>query len=106
VNTGITVYAQWNPQVSVQITLQAVPGDPPLSNVSIFTDEQAQFSAGAGYTSWQWYWDGTLIVGAEGDTYTLAANSKPAGIYEVSVVVTAGGGAMLSARCQLTIKAK
>ncbi|MDR1428751.1 MAG: InlB B-repeat-containing protein [Spirochaetaceae bacterium] len=101
-----TFYAKWNPEGSVYITLQAVPGDPPLSNVSVFTDQPALFSAAGEYTSWQWYWDGTPISGATTAAYTLAANSKPAGIHEVSVVVSAAGGVKLSARCRLTINAR
>jgi uncharacterized repeat protein (TIGR02543 family) len=102
-----TFYAKWIPGASVQINLQPVLGDPPLSNESVFVDEAAQFSAaGSGYASWVWYWDGTVIGGAVLSDYTLAANSKPAGIYELSVVVTTNTGEKLSARCRVTIKAR
>jgi uncharacterized repeat protein (TIGR02543 family) len=102
-----TFYAKWNPGASVQITLQPHPDDPTLSNVSIFVDDQAQFSAAeTGYASWQWRWNGMPISGAHSDTYTLAANSKPAGVYELSVEVITDGGQTLSARCRVTIKAK
>jgi uncharacterized repeat protein (TIGR02543 family) len=106
VSGNMTVYAQWNPGGSVQINLQPQPGDPPLLDTSIFVDEQVQFSAGTGYVSWQWYWEGASIFDGISDTYTLAANSKPSGIYELSVVVTTDTGQTLSARCRVTIKAK
>jgi uncharacterized repeat protein (TIGR02543 family) len=104
-----TFYAQWKPGAPVQITLQPVPGDPPLSNTSLFEDESAQFSAaGTGYASWQWHWDGAVISsGGNSDAYTLAANTQAPGIYELSVTVTTtGSGELLSARCRVTIKAR
>jgi uncharacterized repeat protein (TIGR02543 family) len=102
-----TFYAKWNPGAAVQITLQPQPEDPTLSNVSIFVDEEAQFSAaGTGYVSWQWRWDGTAISGANAAIYTLAANSRPAGVHELSVEVSVNGGQTLLARCRVTIKAK
>jgi uncharacterized repeat protein (TIGR02543 family) len=100
-----TFYARWNPGASVQITLQPQI-DPPLSNKSIFKDEQTVFSTGTEYTAWQWYWDGDLINGADSADYTLAANTKLPGVYELSVAVTAVGGTRLSARCRVTIKAR
>jgi uncharacterized repeat protein (TIGR02543 family) len=103
---SVTAHARWNPGASVQITLQPVPGDPSLSDISIFVDEPAEFSTGTGYTSWQWYWNGTLISDENASTYTLAANSKAPGIYDISVVVTTDGDSKLSAQCWLTIKAK
>jgi uncharacterized repeat protein (TIGR02543 family) len=100
-----TFHAKWNPGAPVQIILQPVPGYSPLSNASIFEDESASFSAaGIGYASWQWRWDGTLIGGANTSAYTLAAGSKPPGIYELSVVATTDEGAMLSARCRVAVK--
>jgi uncharacterized repeat protein (TIGR02543 family) len=103
VTDNITVYARWNPGASVQISLQPQPGDPPLSDTAVFEDESASFSAGSEYASWHWYWDGDAISGAVSDTYVLAANVKPPGIYELSVVVSAGGGVKLSARCRVTV---
>jgi uncharacterized repeat protein (TIGR02543 family) len=107
VTAGITVYARWNSVIPVQIALQPRLGDPSLANKVFFVDQQADFSAaGDGYVSWQWYWQGRPISGAYSDTYTLAANSKSAGVYEVAVVATTAGGAKLSARCRVTIKGK
>jgi uncharacterized repeat protein (TIGR02543 family) len=100
-----TLYAKWYPSASVQITLQPEV-DPSLSNAPIFEDDPALFSAGTGYESWQWYWDGTPIIGEDTSTYTLTAYSKTPGIYELSVVVTTDGGATLSARCRITVKAR
>jgi uncharacterized repeat protein (TIGR02543 family) len=102
VTGNTTVYAKWNSGVSV--TLQPQP-DPPLSNKTVFTDDETQFSAaGTGYSSWQWYWNGEPIGGETSATYTLGANAKPPGNYELSVVVTTAGGAKLSARCLVTVK--
>jgi uncharacterized repeat protein (TIGR02543 family) len=105
-----TMHAQWKPGVSVHITLQPQPEDhPALSNVSIFENEDAQFSAAGTYTSWQWRWDGTLIDDADSDTYaleTLAARLKTPGVHELSVKVSAEGGQILSARCRVIIKAQ
>jgi uncharacterized repeat protein (TIGR02543 family) len=107
VTGDIRVYAKWKPGVPVQIALQPQPGDPPLSNTSLYENEQIQFSAaGTGYMSWQWYWQGRLISGANSSIYTLTANSKSPGIYEVAVVVITNRGAKLSARCRVTIKAR
>jgi uncharacterized repeat protein (TIGR02543 family) len=111
VTGDMTIYAQWKPDVSdvsVEIALQPQPGEPPISgSKSIFVDDQVEFSAaGTGYEAWQWYWDGEEIEGAASDTYTLGANSKPAGIYELSVVVTTDEGESLSARCRVTINAR
>jgi uncharacterized repeat protein (TIGR02543 family) len=101
-----TFYAKWNPGATVQITLQPQPVDPTLANVSIFVDEEVQFSAaGAGYVSWQWRWNGTPI-GANSAIYTLAANSQPAGVHELSVEVSVNGEQTLLARCRVTLKAK
>jgi uncharacterized repeat protein (TIGR02543 family) len=103
VTGNITVYARWNPGASVQITLQPQPGNPPLSDAAVFEDESPSFSAGNEYASWQWYWDGAPIDGAVSDTYTLEANAMPPGIYELSVIVSTGGGVKLSARCRVTV---
>jgi uncharacterized repeat protein (TIGR02543 family) len=102
-----TFYARWIPAVSVAIDLPPVPGNPPLSAVCLYENSAAPpFSAaGTGYTKWQWYWDGEKIDGATASTYALADSLKTSGIYELSVVVTTAGGATLSARCRVTIKA-
>jgi uncharacterized repeat protein (TIGR02543 family) len=100
-----TFYAKWTPGLSVQIYLRPIPEDPSLSNTSLFVDNEIQFFAGTGYQSWTWYWDGEVISGMNSDTYTLAANSKPEGIYELSVQVTTEAGKKLSARCRVTIEA-
>jgi uncharacterized repeat protein (TIGR02543 family) len=102
----VTLYAQWIPGASVEITLQPAPVDPPLSNTTIFKDEQIQFSVETGHTSYQWRWDSDIINGATGNTYTLTPNSKTSGVYELSVEVTTGGGTKLSARCRVTINDK
>jgi uncharacterized repeat protein (TIGR02543 family) len=102
----ITVYARWTLGVSLQIALQAVPDDPPLSSIALFEGEEAHFSAGSEYESWTWYWDGAVIDGANASAYTLEANSKAPGIYELSVVVTTGTGERFSARCLVTINAQ
>jgi uncharacterized repeat protein (TIGR02543 family) len=102
-----TFYAKWDPGVSVQITLRLQPEDPPLSNESIFVDGEANFSAaGTGYTSWQWYWNGTLIPGARADTYALADDLKSVGAHELSVEARTGRGQIFSARCRVAIKAR
>jgi hypothetical protein len=84
----------------------AVSADPLLSGAVIFVDQQTVFNAGAGYSSYAWYWAGTVISGESSAAYILAANTKPAGIYEVTVVVSTGTGETLSARCSLIIKAR
>jgi uncharacterized repeat protein (TIGR02543 family) len=97
----ITVYARWLPVTSVQIQMLLSPTETPLlSNASLFANEPGEFSIESGYGSYQWYWDGETS-----SAYTLAANSKTPGIYELSVFVTAGAGELFSARCQVTIKA-
>jgi uncharacterized repeat protein (TIGR02543 family) len=101
---NITVYARWSIPASVQVTLRPAPEDPALSNTSLFTYETAQFSAGSGYDSYAWYWNGEAIDGAVSSTYNLTVNAKAPGIYELSVVVTSAGK-QLSARCRVTIKA-
>jgi hypothetical protein len=90
--------------VTLQVALQPVADVPPLSSTSIFENQETQFSAGSGYESWVWYWDGEIIGGENTSAYTLGAHSKAPGIYELSVVVTTGTGALLSARCLVTIK--
>jgi uncharacterized repeat protein (TIGR02543 family) len=101
-----TFYAKWKPRVDISISLEPVPDDPVLDNASLFEDESANFDAsGAGYTAWQWYWNGTAINGETSSTYTLAANSRAPGIYELSVTVRSGG-LTLSAQCRVTIKAR
>jgi uncharacterized repeat protein (TIGR02543 family) len=91
VTENMTVYARWTPSFSVQIDL-GVQGAPSLEAVSLFANEEAQFSAGSGYASYTWYWDGGIISGERSSSYTLAANSRAPGIYELSVFVTAAGG--------------
>jgi uncharacterized repeat protein (TIGR02543 family) len=105
VTADITVYAKWTPPLgSVQISLRP-QDDPPLSNTALFVNESQSFSAGNGYASYQWYWNGAAISGATSADYTLAAYSKTTGIYELAVVVTTTTGRRLSARCRITIKA-
>jgi uncharacterized repeat protein (TIGR02543 family) len=101
-----TFHARWLPGASVQIILQAVPSDPPLTSTTIFEDGAAVFNTGAGYSSYMWYWDGGVISGADSASYTLGANSKAAGVYELLVIVTTSTGEALSARCRVTIRAR
>jgi uncharacterized repeat protein (TIGR02543 family) len=101
VNGDITVYAKWVLSGSITINLRPA-SDPSLSNISFPVNEQRQFSAGSGYSSYQWYWDGEQIEGANSSAYTLAANSKTPGVHELSVAVTSGGE-LFSARCRVTI---
>jgi hypothetical protein len=91
--------------VFIQINLQPVADSPVLDNTSLFVNQTVQFSAGDGYASYQWYWNGTVIDGATSAAYNLPADSKAPGIYELSVIVTTGSGQRLSARCRVTIKA-
>jgi uncharacterized repeat protein (TIGR02543 family) len=99
-------YAQWKSGDHLQISLQPVPEDPPLSNVSIFVDDSSTFSAaGTTFSSWTWYWNGEA-VGGNGSEYYLEANSKSPGIYELAVRVLTGSGKIMSARCRVTIKAR
>jgi hypothetical protein len=90
---------------SVSISLQPSPNDPPLANTSLLANQSTQFSAGSGYSSYQWYWNGALISSATSSTYTLTANSRQPGIYELAVAVTTSEGELLSARCRITINA-
>jgi uncharacterized repeat protein (TIGR02543 family) len=102
----ITVYAKWTPVTSIEIQLLLpTPETPPLSSASLFVNVAGEFSIESGYDSYQWYWDGEEIDGATLPAYTLAAGSKTPGIYELSVFVTTDAGELLSARCQVTIKA-
>jgi uncharacterized repeat protein (TIGR02543 family) len=107
VTDSITVYAQWNPGVSLTVTLQPEPVDPSISYdlTELYEDEAAAFSVAAEYATYQWYWNGTPIPGATAAEYTLAANSKLPGIHELSVKVTTGNS-MLSARHKIVIKAR
>jgi hypothetical protein len=83
-----------------------VPDDPALSATTLLVSEEAAFFAEAGYASYQWNWDGIVISGATSPSYTQAANAKPPGVYELSVVVAAASPEeQLSARCQVTITA-
>jgi hypothetical protein len=99
------VYAKWLSLGSVQINLRTAPDDPPLSNASLSVNQQAEFSAGSGYDSYRWYWNGEEISGEVSSAYTLTANSKTPGIYELSALVTTSAGEILSARCRVTINA-
>jgi uncharacterized repeat protein (TIGR02543 family) len=107
VTGNITVYAKWltHASVSGQISLQLTEDDPPLSNTTLFVNQSTQFSTDSGYSSYTWYWDGEAISDEISSVYTLAANSKTPGIYELSVFVNTSAGKMLSARCRVTIKA-
>ena len=107
VTGNLTVYAKWltHASVSGQISLQSTEDDPPLSNTTLFVNQSTQFSAGSGYSSYTWYWDGEAISDETSSVYTLSANSKTPGIYELSVFVNTSAGKMLSARCRVTIKA-
>jgi hypothetical protein len=83
--------------------LQPQPGDPVLSDLSLFVDEDAEFlAAGSGYV----YRQGRSIWGENSSTYALAANSKRSGVYEAAVVVTTAEGIKLSAQCRVTFMAK
>jgi uncharacterized repeat protein (TIGR02543 family) len=100
-----TFYAKWHPSAPIQITLRPVPSDPPLTGAMAPVNQAATFSAGTGYSAYTWYWDGVVISGAT-SSYTLTANSKPAGIYELSVIVIDNAGERLSARCRVIITAQ
>jgi hypothetical protein len=94
----------WEPSTqTVQISLRPTSDDPSLSNTSFSVDEEAWFSAGSGYTSWTWYWNGEVV--GDASTYTLAAYSQTPGIYELSVVVTTSMGETLSTRCRVIVNA-
>ena len=105
VAADITVYAKWLPDTSIQISSRPAGDDISLSDTSISVNQQAQFSVADGYNAYTWFWAGEAIVGETSSTYTLAANSSPSGIYELSVVVTTATGEKLSARCRVTITA-
>jgi uncharacterized repeat protein (TIGR02543 family) len=105
VSGSLTVYAKWILYGSVQISLKPAQDDSPLSNTSLSVNDPAEFSAGTGYASYQWYWNGKVIADEDSSTYTLAANSKTPGIYELSVLVTTSAGERFSARCRVTITA-
>jgi uncharacterized repeat protein (TIGR02543 family) len=75
------------------------------STTTISVNESAQFSAGNGYASYAWYWNGQAINGETASAYTLAANSKAPGVYELSVVVTTNAGELLSARRWVVVRA-
>jgi len=52
------------------------------------------------YESYQWYLDGKP-VGTSSNTYTL---NKPAGVYQLVVVVTNSNGESRSGRCRVTVR--
>jgi uncharacterized repeat protein (TIGR02543 family) len=108
VTADATMYAWWaagGGASAVRIMLQPAPDDPPLNSTSLYAGHSAEFSAGSGYNSYTWYWDGVVISGANGATYTLeGAASQSSGIHELSVVVADGTGARLSARCRVIIQ--
>jgi uncharacterized repeat protein (TIGR02543 family) len=104
VTADATVYAKWS-NASIQIVLRPTAEDPQLSNTSLFVNWSANFDAGSEYASWRWYWDGAAISGATSSTYTLAANSRASGVYELAVVVTTDTGEKRSARCRVVIRA-
>ena len=106
VRADTTVYAKWLPDTSVQISLRPAWEELPISNTNLFVSESAQFSAGGGYQGYPWYWDGAAIAGETSSTYTLGANTKPSGTYELAVVVTTSTGEKLSARCRVIITAQ
>jgi uncharacterized repeat protein (TIGR02543 family) len=100
-----TFYAKWLPGVPLTITLHPVPGDPPLSDVSMLLGSSREFTVAAyGGTASQWYWDGAEIGGATNAAYTVIGSERGAGIYVLSVVVTTAGGEKVSAHCWVTIK--
>jgi uncharacterized repeat protein (TIGR02543 family) len=107
VTGAITVYAFWLLPVLVTINLHPTLDDPALSTTTLLVSEEATFSAGSEYDSYQWYWDGEVISGEISPSYTLAPNAKQPGVYELSVVVAAAAspGEKLSARCRVTITA-
>jgi uncharacterized repeat protein (TIGR02543 family) len=96
-------FAKWSRDASLQIELQPALWNPPLSNESISEDQAASFSTNYAYSSYAWYWDGEAISGTNTNYLYIDPNSKPPGIYEVSVVVTTDTGETLSARCRVTI---
>jgi uncharacterized repeat protein (TIGR02543 family) len=93
------------PSHSMQINLQPVSGEPTLFSVpSFFANAAANFSVDNVYTDYTWYWNGNPIGGATSSTYTIEANTRTPGVYELSVVVTTSAGAKLSARCRVVVK--
>ncbi|MDR0386889.1 MAG: hypothetical protein LBH57_02510 [Treponema sp.] len=108
VTGGVIFTAQWagsgSSSLPVTIILQAVPGDPSLSDVPLFLDDSISFSV-TGYdgASYQWYWNGKAINGADASAYTVTGSEKGPGIYELLVVVTTAKGEKVSARCRVTI---
>ena len=92
----------WESAGTLQISLP-VSSDPTLADAAIWVGQSTQFSAGSGYSTYTWYWNGTVISGANSDSYTLPANTKQTGVYELSVFVTTSAGEIFSARCQVTI---
>jgi hypothetical protein len=62
--------------------------DPSLADKTMSVNETFKFEIVGGYDTYTWRWNGKVIPEATGASYTLTTNSKPAGIYELSIVAT------------------
>jgi uncharacterized repeat protein (TIGR02543 family) len=99
-----TFHAKWKPLAPIETTLLQPAADPALAEKAVFEGSTDTFTAAGDYTNHQWYWNGKLLGGQTGPTYTLTGK-ETAGKHELSVVVSGGGGKPLSARCKVTINA-
>jgi len=67
-------------------------------NIEVIPDEDNTFTVNGSYSSYQWYLN-DLLVGTS-SSYIF---NKPAGVYQLVVVVTNSSGESRSARCRVTV---
>jgi hypothetical protein len=111
-NSGVgegaqSAYVSATTQIGTSATITlAVQNDVAIStqSVSIPRGESRIFQVMGDYTSYQWYLNGSTIIGATAASYTLNTASMKMGIYELAVMVSTSAGAKLSGSCRVIVE--
>ncbi|WP_461247554.1 hypothetical protein, partial [Treponema sp. R6D11] len=94
-----SIYFYTPPSVGITIELVDInEWELTEQSVQAFHNEDKTFTLTGIYTSYQWYLDGVSVGTSQ--SYTL---NKPAGVYQLVVVVTNSNGESRSGRCRVTV---
>jgi uncharacterized repeat protein (TIGR02543 family) len=98
----VTLYAIWNPTVSVQISF-AEPSNPTISFGGVANEvtrgNPLTVTASSGYTGYSWYLDGSsthAAVAGTDETATIDTTNLPLGVHSAAVVLDEGYSAQFS----------
>jgi len=96
----VDIYYYTPPTVGIVIDLAGINEWQLIEQtVQISSSEYKYFYVNETYTAYQWYLDGVLV----GTSSSYNFYYKPAGVYQLTVVVTNNNGESRSGRCRITV---